>query len=116
MADYGNYSISKCLVAQLIKVMAISCGCVPHYDTMQPNDTSICTPAHIYACYDKGFVGAMALPVPDDHQQRKPLVSAYSLSSQCYIEEGIVALDDISQHSGFDSLRDQQFVFLSNSF
>lgn len=69
MTDPNHYSINRCTVAQMLEILSIWCGCVPVYDTMQPNDTNVCTPHHIYACYHGSFQGGVKIPVRDEKQK-----------------------------------------------
>ena len=72
MTDVNQYSVAKCELAQLLETLSISCGCVPHYDVLQPNDSSICTPAHFYACYSGAFQSEVK--IQDSNGESKELV------------------------------------------
>lgn len=50
MTDPGNYSVSKCTLTKVLEILSTTCGCVPYMNTMSPNDSSVCTPAHNYVC------------------------------------------------------------------
>lgn len=60
MTDPKQYSASKCAHAQMLEILQIQCGCVPFYDTLQPNDTDICTPQHVPCVYG-AFLGSVTV-------------------------------------------------------
>jgi len=55
MTTKNGYNRVKCVLAQMLQQLYISCGCVPFFHTLRPNESNICTPAHIYSCVYKGY-------------------------------------------------------------
>lgn len=62
MAQPGQYHVNKCLFAKMLKELEEKCGCIGHWDTMEPDDEDICTPAHLYNCAFWGFQGMAEIP------------------------------------------------------
>lgn len=65
MTNPQDYSVEKCTFAQMIEALSVRCGCVAHYHTLKPNDTTICTPAHLYACYYGAYQSSVQVSTSD---------------------------------------------------
>lgn len=63
MTHVNKYSVSKCTFAKMLEVLSVGCGCVPFDDTMYPNDTNVCFPHHLYACFYLPMQEATPVPV-----------------------------------------------------
>lgn len=82
MTDPTRYSVEKCAFAKMLETMSTTCGCVVHYDTLHPNDTSICTPAHLYICFHGAVESNVKVPV--SHGESKDIVRALGCTAYHY--------------------------------
>ena len=72
MTARNGYSRVKCVLAHMLQQLYISCGCVPFFETLRPNDSNICTPAHVYSCVYKGYQTVIS---SESREVRKATVS-----------------------------------------